>query len=159
MFLIDQTELLREDVEAVAAWMQEYINRISQYLADHPTMATLRSVHGAVMDKFNAASDVVYTTIVPIASPQLYTDAIYRAHTYVNTAISDSRFASSIDVSALTGLSDSVMYKVKFYYDYYDVSDNIKIFLTHSKNIAAEYLEDYLTHYIDQTLNSFQVGH
>ena len=141
-------------MEVVAEWFQAMFARVSKFVAEHPTMETLKSAHGKIMNQFTALSDATYGKVVVIADPQLYTDAIYSAHSYVNNAIMNSPVSSSM----LTGLSDSLMYKLKFYYEYYDVSNHIKIFLTHVRNVAKEYLSDYLTHYIDQTLNDFKVG-
>lgn len=148
---------MREELTTAAQWLQTYIDMVSGYLSRHPAMTTLKSIHSNVMTKYNTVADAVYSKAVVVANPQMYTDAIYSVHTYVNGAIKNSRLATSINVSPLTGLSDSVMYRTKYYLKYYDVTGNLKRFLISAKNVAAEHLNAYLTHYIDQTLNDFKV--
>lgn len=157
MFLItEQLDIVSQELEVVAAWLQTYIDRISEYVAAHPTMATLKSIHSTTMDTFNSYSDAAVTKVSAVASPEMYTNAIYGVHTSVNNALK-SLETSTFDMTYLIGLSDSMMYKVKFYYDYYDIPDHVKNFAIHSKNVAAEYLNDYLNHYVDQMLNDFKV--
>lgn len=134
-----------------------YVDSVSEYLAKHPVVNTLKSVHTTVMSKFNSASTTVINKVKAVTNAQAYTDAIYGAHSYVNSAILNSRFAKSVDFSAITGLSDTMHYKLKYYYNYYDVADNVNNFMTHASNVAKEYLNDYLTHYIDQAIDNFKV--
>lgn len=144
-------------MQAVVEYMDAVIDRASKYLAEHPIMVTLKNVHTATMDKFNQASDMAYSQVSGITDPQVYADAIYTAHNYVSDTMVNSRLTNYVSARTINDWSDSLMYKMKFYYDYYDVADNVKVFMKHIQNIAADYLNDYLNHYIDEALNEFQV--
>jgi len=119
-------------------------------------MATLKSIHSTTMDSFNSVTGAAISSVNGITDSQTYANAIYGVHTYANGLISGAADRYGLSMNYILGLSDSLMYKVKFYYDYYDIPQHVQNFMVHAQNVGAEYLNDYLTHYIDQTLNDFK---
>jgi hypothetical protein len=145
-----------EAMQVVADYLEKVMGKVENYVSEHPVTETLKSVHAAAMNKFNEASDMAYSRVSGLTDPQVYADAIYQAHDYMNDALVNSRLTDVISANTIRSVSDSVMYKLKYYYQYYDVADHVKMFIEHSRNIAAEYLDDYLRHYLDEALNEFE---
>ena len=157
LFFTEQLEVVGQMLGKIGNWLQSYTDRISEYIAAHPTMATLKSIHSKTMDTFNSYSGAAISSVNGMVDPQVYTNAIYGVHSYANSMISSVGDRYGLSMNYILGISDSLMYKLKFYYDYYQVPQHVQNFKVHAKNEAAEYLNDYLTHYIDQTLNDFKV--
>lgn len=120
-------------------------------------MDTIKQLRASAMDKVNAVSDAAYNKVSAVADPQMFSGAIYSAHSYVSDSLVNSRLSTIVSSDMLQGLIDSLTYKLKFYYNYYDVSDNVRIFADHVKSVALEYVNDYLQHYVDEAVNNFQV--
>lgn len=140
------------------SWLQSGIDTVSEFVKDHPIAQTLKAYHVSIVTSFNNAADSIYSRVVAVVNPQMYKDAVYKVHRFIVDTIGNSRIAQYIDISVFTGLFDTAMYKAEYYMQYYDVVDNMKIFMTHAKNIGAEYLDKYLTYYIDETIDNFKVG-
>lgn len=144
-------------VEALCQWLQTYTDRVAEYVAAHPVMETIKQYRASAMDKVNSISDAAYSQVSSVVDPQAFSDAVYTAHSYVSNSLLDSKLGNVISRDLLQSMIDSLMYKLKFYYNYYDVSDNVKIFAQHVRSVAVEYVNDYLKHYIDEAVNNFKV--
>jgi len=145
--LADQTEIINQSVEAVTELIQVYIDRVAEFINQHPSMESLRTFHANTMDKFNTYSDIAYNKVSGMSSA-----ALSGSQNYIN-----GRLATVVSSETLQEVGSTLMNKLQFYYQYYDVADHAKMFMQHSKNVAAEYLNDYLTHSIDHILNDFKV--
>lgn len=154
--LVAGTQRIAEAAQSVSDWFRVISDRINEYVSQHPTMDSIRKFQTATMNKFNAVSDMAYSKVGVITNPDLYAGAIYDAHNYLSEKLVESPLSRVVSADTLQDVSDAIMYKAQYYYKYYDVADNVKVFLEHVRNVAGEYLNTYLNHYIDEALDEFQ---
>jgi hypothetical protein len=142
-----KTEQIGEAVEAVKAWLKSQADRVTEYVQEHPSMKSLNKLRTLAIEKLTSASDAAYSKV----------SSVIDANTQVLTkAISDNKLSEMVSSGLLKDLANTLSYKLQFYYGYYDVSDNVKVFLQHLKNVATEYATHYINHYVDEAVNNFK---